>query len=474
VNFFIAIILGVIITECFFRLPFRTNFLSITSTLNKSLKIIRSKNVSDHWKERVILRYSSIIFTNTLKLACYLSVIVAVIAINALFNKDFFDFLTSTGGLAFISVISLSFIKVRMSLLQSEYGLLAKFLHYVALDSSFICEASFDIEQASLKHNPSSIIDQKHVFIAGLARAGTTILMRRFHSSCQYSSLTYNDMPFVLMPTLWGKISSLSRKQLTKVERAHGDGLLVDYNSPEAFEEVFWRIFSGDKYIKRNKLLSMIVDDEVINKFRLYVASILSNASHEHQLCYLSKNNNNILRLPCIQKAFPKALIIVPFRDPLQQADSLLQIHKRFVELHKTNKFISKYMSWLVHHEFGHDHRPYCFDECRLTYNDPDNINYWLQQWLKTYRWINANAQNKVIFLSYETLCTKTDEIWSKLSKIACIPKETQNADIISLKQRQVKEPIDEDLLRKVKDLYCLLMDKESSVFGASSSDILI
>jgi hypothetical protein len=86
---------------------------------------------------------------------------------------------------------------------------------------------------------PIKIVHEKHVFIAGLARAGTTILMRRFYASQAFRSLTYRDMPFVLAPTLWRKLAAQSGRNLVTAERAHGDGILVDIDSPESFEEVF-------------------------------------------------------------------------------------------------------------------------------------------------------------------------------------------------------------------------------------------
>ena len=76
-----------------------------------------------------------------------------------------------------------------------------------------------------------------NVFVAGVARSGTTILLNAIYDSDEFASLSYADMPFVLAPNLWSKISSTS-KHLIK-ERAHGDGIKVSSDSPEAFEEVF-------------------------------------------------------------------------------------------------------------------------------------------------------------------------------------------------------------------------------------------
>jgi len=47
---------------------------------------------------------------------------------------------------------------------------------------------------------------------------------------------TYRHMPFVLCPLLWHRVSRGLRQESKLSERAHGDGLLVGFDSPEAFE----------------------------------------------------------------------------------------------------------------------------------------------------------------------------------------------------------------------------------------------
>lgn len=73
--------------------------------------------------------------------------------------------------------------------------------------------------------------------------------MRRFYATGRYRSLTYRDMPFVLAPNLWRRLSSISRRSIAGVERAHGDDMIIDGDSPESFDEVFWRMFAGHQYI---------------------------------------------------------------------------------------------------------------------------------------------------------------------------------------------------------------------------------
>lgn len=242
--FIFTALAGVIASELLIRLPLMKTFNSVVSTLQKTVYVIRSSAISDHWKERVILSYSLTVLAGSLRMAFFSAVAVAPVAIIGILvsysEKDFFDFLVRPEGIAFITAVSLGYILVRRQSRQSQYGIFSKMVHHLALGNRFIAKASFDIEQATQKLDHASIINQKHVFVAGLARAGTTVLMRRFYSSGMFRSLIYRDMPFVLMTNLWGRMSFSSQKQSERQERAHGDGLLVDYDSPEA-----WKRSSG-------------------------------------------------------------------------------------------------------------------------------------------------------------------------------------------------------------------------------------
>ena len=138
---------------------------------------------------------------------------------------------------------------------MNNYSLLQRFLHRTVLSSQLMREIMFDVEQ-SIFLKKDDLFEDNHVFVAGLARSGTTILLNAIYQSNQFASLTYDDMPFILAPNFWAKISS--RKSHGELqERAHGDGIRVSTNSPEAFEEVFWKTFIDNS----------IIDDELFIKF---------------------------------------------------------------------------------------------------------------------------------------------------------------------------------------------------------------
>lgn len=294
---------------------------------------------------------------------------------------------------------------------MADYGPLSRLLHSLALGVPAIAEASFDVEQSSLGELPATEGGQ-HVFVCGLARSGTTVLMRSLFASGAFCSLTYRDMPFVLAPTLWSRIAGRSRTQRAATERAHGDGVMVDFDSPEALEEVFWRIFCGAGYIKSDRLVPMQADAQSIQRFRGYLASILRRYAATR---YLSKNNNNILRLDSLLAACPRSRILVPFRDPLRQSASLREQHLRFSA---ERGFTTRYMRWLAHHEFGADHRPFDWGVAPSRGYARTELNYWLAQWVGVYEYLLQEVPRlagRARLLSYESLCTHTVREWSRV-----------------------------------------------------------
>lgn len=280
---------------------------------------------------------------------------------------------------------------------MNNYSWLQQKLHQFALSSQFMKEATFDFEISTTSINQ---YNENHVFISGLARSGTTILLNALYKSKEFASLSYGDMPFVLAPNLWSKLS-FNKKDSDLIERAHGDGIKVSSESPEAFEEVFWMTFD-----ENNK--------DTKEKFKNYVQLI----NHRYQKKrYLSKNNQNIRRLELISNTFPDSKILIPFRDPTQHAYSLFSQHQRFIEYSKKDKFISNYMKWIGHAEFGPNYIP--IHKSNLNFKNDLNINHWLEQWYLTYQNCYETLKNEenIYFICYEQLCS-SKEYWLDILQI--------------------------------------------------------
>jgi len=336
---------------------------------------------------------------------------------------------------------------------MTDYGRLSKTLHALALGEPLLAETALDIELAAFDKKLPDVTSGNHIFVAGFARAGTTVLTRSLYNTGQFGSLTYRDMPFVLAPNFWSRVSKFSSRKMIKRERIHGDGIYVDYDSPEAFDEVFWKVCMGDDYIKRFALKPHHSDPSMIEKYQKYVAAILYRYGERR---YLSKNNNNILRIRSIVEAFPNSFILVPFRAPLQQSASLLKQHVKLLRLQQQDPFIERYMNWLGHHEFGKGHKPFELTGTRCHYQDTQSIEYWLDQWLMTYRYLLDSYDEfnrQMIPICYEQLCDDSKRIWESLLQRIGV-ENSQRPPKFSLPKTYIPNSFDHDQLAEAEDVY--------------------
>lgn len=335
------------------------------------------------------------------------------------------------------------------------YSFSSRLLHRIALQSKIIAEISFDIENMIFSKKGHKFTENP-VFISGLARSGTTMLMRYLHETGEFRSLTYQDMPFVLMPNLWKKLSM--RKEAGELkERAHKDGILVSLESPEAFEEVFWRVFTGDQYIFKDRLKVLKTNTEVLNKFRDFVGNALLSSNKPNELRYLSKNNNNILRLAYLKKCFPEARIVIPFRDPLQHALSLLNQHTHFSAIQKEDKFSLDYMNWLGHFEFGLNQKPFDLnnDETFMAMEKipKSELDFWLLSWKNYYNFALENPTDSCLFFCYEEFCKSPSDVLGKLFPLLELTANSEGIKPFNPSEKKVSG-YSESLLNECIDLY--------------------
>lgn len=428
-NLFLAALVSVLLVEIALRLPLGDVVADVLKTVGRSMKVVGAPRISDHWKEKAMGAYARATFVGTGRLALLLGLLIGI-AVAAVLGFDrvrpgFLDFMLGWGGIAATLLFATLWYMVRRrgdrARPASAYSAGDQLLHRLALDSPAVAGLAFRLDQRLAGPPGASAARADHVFVSGLARSGTTVLMRRFHASGDFRSLTYRDMPFVLAPNLWQRISALSRKRGEATERAHGDRLLVDFDSPESLDEVFWRVFDGAAYIRSTNLVPHAPDAGLVERYRRYVHAILASAPGQR---YLAKNNNNILRLAAIRAAFPDALILVPFRDPLDHADSLLRMHRTFVAQQAADPFVRDYMGWLGHHEFGSDHRPFRFGDAPGPAGDPQSIDYWLDRWIEAYRHVESNLPAGAVLVCYEDLCTDPG-VWCRLADAAGVPRES-------------------------------------------------
>ena len=319
------------------------------------------------------------------------------------------------------------------------YGTLERWLHWLALEPAAVRHLAFDLEcqyalpeRDTLSQNKSA---DGAVYVCGLARSGTTMFLHILDQIEIFRSPTYRDMPFVLAPNLWKRITHHSPRQAVTAERAHGDGISVDFDSPEGFEEVFWRTF-GTSSADSRCLGSDEPSAETLTAFADYRA-LVANPRTEPLPAngllrrYLSKNNNNLLRLSSLC-ADPTATVLLMYRNPVDTARSLHRQHLRFCTAQTRDRFTRTYMRWLAHHEFGLDHLPFCFAMPMMDNSlTPDDPNYWLDYWNAVYQHVLAQDELQLYLVNYDELCSRQAETLGSI--FTTLGVET---DITTLTQR--------------------------------------
>lgn len=271
-------------------------------------------------------------------------------------------------------------------------------------------ETSFDLEWARFGRQARALAIDRPVFVCGLARAGTSLVARLLAAAPGAVSPAYRDMPFALAPNLWAGLSG-SKRRIAAAERGHGDGLAHDLDTPEAIEEVFWRCFEGPRYLARDAVVATPPEPETLALLRRYVSLILLRGAGGR---YVSKNNNNALRVASLAAAFPDALFVHPFRHPAAQAASLERQHARAGRLQQADPFRLRYANWLGHHEFGLGRLPFRFPGAPAR--APGD---WIGRWNDVYaRLLDAapEVRARQFFLDYDSLCASPAAVLARLA----------------------------------------------------------
>ena len=131
---------------------------------------------------------------------------------------------------------------------ENPYALVDRLLHRLSFRTVQTQIELADLEERFFGGQLADIAVRQPVFITALPRSGTTLLLELCAGLDEFATHRYRDMPFVLLPLIWNRFSSAFRRNNAPRERAHGDGMLVSIDSPEAFEEIIWRAMWPDHY----------------------------------------------------------------------------------------------------------------------------------------------------------------------------------------------------------------------------------
>lgn len=308
-----------------------------------------------------------------------------------------------------------------------------------------------NLESRMLAERLSSLSIDKPVWVTGLARSGTTILLEVLARHPHFATHRYRDFPPVLTPWSWNWfIDRAGTAEEPARERAHGDGIRVTAESPEAFEEVVWMAFFPDLHRPDASAELMAGDGNprFEDFYRDHIRKILLIRGGAR---YLAKANYNVTRLAYLVELFPDARFIVPFRNPVRHIASLMSQHGRFRDEHRRDDRLRRHMSRGGHFEFGLDRRPINHGDLQTTrkimelWDAGREVEGWALYWKGIHEYIvdllessDALRRSTRLF-DYDRFCAAPGEAMGEL--MAHIELDTEKYDPAEEAARIIRPP---------------------------------
>jgi hypothetical protein len=196
------------------------------------------------------------------------------------------------------------------------------------------------------------------IYISGVARAGSTILLETLAQHPHLASHRYRDYPPVFTPYWWNRfLERVPQRAEAPAERTHQDGIAITPESPEAFEEVIWMaFFPGLHDPARSAVLSGTARHPAFEAFyRDHIRKLVRVRDGRR---YVSKDNYNVSRLEYLLELFPDVRFLIPVRDPVWHIASLMKQHALFCAGEQRHPEALRHMQRVGHFEFGLDRRP--------------------------------------------------------------------------------------------------------------------
>lgn len=307
------------------------------------------------------------------------------------------------------------------------------------------------LESRMLADRLADIAIEKPVYIAGLARSGTTILLELLSRHPQLAGHRYRDFPPILTPWFWNRfVDHAGGSSAEASERAHADGIRVTPESPEAFEEVIWLAFFRELHDPRTSsvLTAASANADFERFYRDHIRKMLLLRGGQR---YLSKANYNLTRLGYLLKLFPDAKFILPVRDPVWHIASLMKQHERFCREHRRDARLMRHMSRAGHFEFGLDRRPVNSGDGKIIdailehWSQGREVEGWALYWKDLYGHVadvlsaDAALRRATLIVDYEALCDEPASVMKRVIRHGELPAD--GVDLAGEAARTIRRP---------------------------------
>ena len=278
-----------------------------------------------------------------------------------------------------------------------------------------------DAETRELSSVIADVPVREPIYIAGLARAGSTILLELVAATEGVITHRYRDFPPVFIPYWWNRfVDRAQSKVLEPKERPHGDRIRITPESPEAMEEPLWMAFFPSSH---DPAVSQALDDwqnnpEFDRFYRDHIRKLLVVRGGTR---YASKGNYNVTRLEYLLQIFPDARIVIPIREPVRHVASLLRQHERFSSACEGNPRGLAHLRQAGHFEFGLDRRPINTGDAAQTaailgmWREGKEVRGWARYWSQVYGYVaerlqaNPRLRQAALVVRYEDLCSSPE-----------------------------------------------------------------
>jgi len=292
------------------------------------------------------------------------------------------------------------------------------------------------IETLFLSRRISNYNDESPIYITGLARAGTTIILEMLSKHPDVATHRYIQIPLTYLPYVWTNLAKNTKVFTDPVERIHKDGIFVNMNSPEALEEVIWRGFFKNLH---NENISNVMDSNVSNSrfekfYRNHLAKTLLTLNKSR---YLVKNNYNVTRMDYLQKIFPKAKFLLIIRTPVDHIASLIKQNKLFERMGLKDLRLEQLTQLSGHYEFGHNRKSINVGDhemietlSKIWLRNSSDTKAWAMYWASIYNFVsdilkkNKKLADATLIVRYDDLVNNPSETIDKILEHTHLKKE--------------------------------------------------
>lgn len=276
------------------------------------------------------------------------------------------------------------------------------------------------LETTVLKNQLEAVEIKQPIYISGLARSGSTILLRIISSHPEVITHQYRDFPFLFVPFWWQQtLNRQKTKRLEPKERAHRDRIKVTPRSPESMEEALWMAHFDELHDpgQCNVLDEATSNERFESFYRNHIRKLLVARDGSR---YAAKANYNIIRLEYLLRVFNEPRFVIPVRHPRAHVASSRKQQRLFCDGARKYPRAVSYLRRVGHFEFGPDRRPINAGDTEVVrsirelWSEGREVRGWARYWAHIYGYLMARLDENdaldeaSLLVRYEDLCEST------------------------------------------------------------------